>query len=413
VHVLILTQYYTPEPVPRPAELARGLADRGIRVSVLTGFPNYPSGDLYEGYRQQLVQREVVDGIPVTRIPLFADHSKNALLRALNLLSFAATASLLGPLVTDDIDVVFVFAGGLPMGIPAWVIGALKNVPFVFAIHDIWPETLVATGMLKNPLALRALSILEQFVYRKSAAIGLLTNGFRDNLVRKGVRTDKLNVISNWVDGKTYRVVPPDSTLAERTGMAGHFNVMFAGNMGFAQGLQTVIEAADLTRDVAGLQYVMVGDGIEKQRLEEEVAKRGLTNVRFLGRWPAEDMSALYAIADVLLCHLRRDPIYLLTVPSKTYTYLACGRPVLMAVGGEGRDLIDQTGSGLSCPSEDAQAMADVVRRFAAMTVEQRNAYGAAARRAYEELFRQEMLIGRYVKLFEDVIARRRSSRAS
>jgi colanic acid biosynthesis glycosyl transferase WcaI len=408
--ILILTQWYPPEPQRLLLELALSLRDAGHEVTVLTGFPNFPAGELYPGYRLRFYQREQIEGVPVIRVPLYPDHSRSAMKRALNIVSFAVAAAVLGPWLTPKVDVIHVIHPPLTIGLPAWVLSRLKRVPFVYEIQDMWPETLRSTGLVRSDRVLGCIGRLAKWVYRRAAAIREISPGFRDNLVAKGVPAEKIRVISNWVDTDFYRPLKPEPQLAERLALAGRFNIMFAGMMGPAQGLETVVEAAALLGDLPDVQFVLVGDGNDLPRLKQLAEQRNLTNVRFLGRFPPEDMPGLYALADVLLIHLRDDPLFRITIPHKTFAYMASEKPVLAAVEGDVADVIRSAQAGLTCPSGNPAALADAARRFHAMSPVERNAMAANGRSAACELFSRAVIAKQLVEMHQAVVDRRRKS---
>ena len=348
MRILILSQWYPPEPASIAHAMACDLVKQGHQVLSITGFPNYPSGKIYPGYRQRLWQREEIDGVPVLRLPLYLDRSRSGVRRALNFLSFAASTSLLSPAMCGPVDVMWVYHPPLTIGVPAWWIGLLLRVPFVYEIQDMWPETLVATGMVRSKTMLAMLGRLARFIYARAAAITVISPGFKCNLIAKGVPADKIHVIPNWADEALYRPMPPESTLAAEHGLAGQFNVVYAGNMGFAQALDTVIEAAQQLSDLPEVQFVFIGDGVDEARLRQMVAQRQVSNVRFLGRQPEERMLHFFALADLLLVHLKRDPLFEITIPSKTLAYMACSRPILMAVAGDAAGVVRDAGAGLT-----------------------------------------------------------------
>ena len=360
--VLILTQRYPPEPAVLLQELAQTLQGLGHQVIVLTGFPNYPSGRVYPGYRQSLWRRETLADVPVVRVPLYPDHGRSGMKRAVNYFSFALASSVLGPLLVSKPDVIFVYHPPLTVGLPAFWLSRLWRVPFVYQVQDMWPETLSATGMLTNKRVLNWIGNFARWVYSKAAALCAISPGFRQNLIAKGVSVDKVHTISNWIDTTFYRPVPRDAKLAMDLNLANKFNVMFAGNMGEAQGLQTVIEAAQLLHDLPDVQFVFVGDGIALPQLQEIVKQKNLTNVRFLGRYPESDMPALYSLADVLLVHLKDDPLFRITIPHKVFAYMASGKPILAAVAGDSAKIISDMGAGVPCTPESPAALASTVQ---------------------------------------------------
>lgn len=407
MRVLILTQWYPPEPALLLQELAQSLQARGHEVTVLTGFPNYPSGQLYPGYKLRLRQREILDGVPVVRVPLYTDHSRSGLRRAFNYVSFALSSAIFGPWGLQRPDVMFVYHPPLTIGLPAYVLSRLWCVPFVYQIQDMWPETLSATGMLDNPRLLGWIARFAGWVYRKAHTILVISPGFRRNLLEKGVPAEKIHVISNWVDPTTYYRAEPDRELAHRLGLDGRFNIMFAGNMGEAQGLETVIEAAGLLRDDPQIQFVLVGDGIALPRLQQLVEQQNLTNVRFLGRYPAHEMPRLYALADVLLVHLKDDPLFRITIPSKTLAYLGVGKPILAAVAGDVSDLIESIGAGVTCPPESPTALAAAVRTLQAMPADQRQVMGDKGALAAQTCYSRQLLTGEIERVLQKAVSSR------
>ncbi len=403
MRVLLLSQWWDPEPNFKGEALGAALVARGHEVTAITGFPNYPEGQIYPGYWQRLWQWEQREGVKVLRVPLYPDHSRSTAKRALNYLSFAATASLIGSTLCEAADVMWVYHPPLTVGIPACWISLLKHIPFIYGIHDMWPETVAASGMMANNTAIRWLDKLAQFIYRQAAAIIVVSPGFKSNLIAKGVSADKIHVIPNWADEDTYQPVPRDSSLGEQYSLSGRFNVMFAGNMGTAQALHIVLQSAALLQDLPGIQFVFIGDGIDLPKLKAETGRQGLRNVQFIEHQPAAAMPRFFAWADALLVQLRDDPLFYITIPSKTLAYLACGRPVLCAVPGDGADVVRKAGAGLICPPEDPQALAQAVRTLFAMPPDAREAMGQAGRKAFLQNYTRQVLIDRYEALFEDV----------
>lgn len=406
MRVLLLSQWYTPEPDIKVHLLAKGLAVRGHQVTVITGFPNYPQGRVYPGYRQRMWQWEKMSGVRVLRLPLYPSHDRSSVRRSLNYLSFAASASLLGPVLCGPVDVMWVYHPPLTVGIPAWWIGLLRRVPFVYEIQDMWPETLIVSGMMSDSVVIGWLKKLAQFVYRRAAAITVISPGFKRNLVGKGVPRDKIYITPNWADEDIYRPLPRDEALAAEYGLAGRFNVVYGGNIGAAQGLHNVIEAASLLLDIPEAQFVFIGDGVDQEPLQQMVRERGLDNVRFLGRQPAEEMPRFFSLADVLLVHLKRAPLFEITIPSKTLAYLACGRPILGVVAGDPADVIRKAGAGIISPQEGPAALAQAVRSLYAMPPAEREAMGQAGRRAFLAQYTRRILVDRYEALLKDVAQR-------
>jgi colanic acid biosynthesis glycosyl transferase WcaI len=408
MRVLVISQWYAPEPAFKAYPLSRDLVARGHQVTVVTGFPNYPQGRIYPGYRQRLWQWEQRDGVRVLRVPLYPSHDRSVLRRSLNYLSFALSASLIGPLLCGPADLMWVYHPPLTAGIPAWWIALLKRIPYIYGIHDMWPETVLATGMLPDGILIRWLNRLAQFIYRGADAIIVVSPGFKRNLVAKGVPEDKIRFLPNWADGNVYHPMPPDRALAKAYGLIDRFNIVYGGNIGAAQGLDNVLEAATLLQDLPVVQFVFIGDGVDKNRLEQRAQELGLANVRFLNLQPAKDMPRFYALADVLLVHLKRDPLFEITIPSKALAYLACGRPILGVVVGDAADVIREAGAGAICCQEDPAALAQAVRSLYAMPLAEREAMGRNGRQAFLASYTREKLVDQYEELFEEVTRKNR-----
>jgi glycosyltransferase involved in cell wall biosynthesis len=391
--ILILTQWYPPEPAILLQELAQTLQTKGHEITVLTGFPNYPSGKIYPGYRLRLFEREKLEGILVIRVPLYLNHSQSSIKRAVNYISFAVSCSILGFWLAPRPNVIFVYHPPLTIGLPAWMLSRLWGVQFVYQVQDMWPETLSATGMLKNRQLLLLVGRFARWVYSKAHSILVISSGFRKNLIDKGISPKKVCIISNWAEGEIAQRGVPDLSLAQRLGLAGRFNVMFAGNMGEAQGLETVLEAAKLLEDFPNIQFVFVGNGIALPRLIEMAKAQSLSNVRFLGRFHHDAMPGLYALADVLLVHLKDDPLFRITIPHKVLSYLGTGKPILAAVAGDAAELVGTSRAGIVCSPENPRALADAIRHMYAMPTGDRQAMGERGRKTAQTLYSRDELI--------------------
>ncbi len=411
MRVLLVSLFYDPEPNFKAGPLGFSLAARGHEVTALTGFPSYPHGRIYPGYHQRLWQFERRDGVRVLRVPLYPDHSRSAFRRALHYLSFAGSATLLGSVFCRDADVMWVYHPPLTAAIPAWWIGLLRQVPFVLEVQDIWPDTISVTGMVSNQRLLSWIGRLADFFYRRAAAIIVISHGFKSHLVARGIPSGKIHVIPNWADEDVYRPVPPVPDLEGAYGMTGRFNVIYAGNIGPAQALQTVLDAAVLLQDLPAVQFVLIGEGMDREDLKKQAQARGLENVRFLAHQPAERMPHFYAQADALLVHLKRDPLYEITIPSKILAYMACGRPILCAVGGDAADVVVQAGAGVVCPPQDPAKLANAVRRLVAMPPQAREALGRAGRRTFLDRYTRRALVDRYEGVLKGVIEQKSGHR--
>jgi lipopolysaccharide/colanic/teichoic acid biosynthesis glycosyltransferase/UDP-N-acetylglucosamine:LPS N-acetylglucosamine transferase len=382
---------------------AQELRRQGHLVEVLTGFPNYPGGKVYPNYRIRPFQRETMDGIPVLRVPLYPSHDGSGAKRALNYLSFAAAASV-GTLFVTRPDVAYVYHPPATVSLPAVILKALRGIPFVYDIQDLWPDTLAATGMMENAAILRGLGSWMDRVYQQASHIAVLSNGFKQRLVKRGVPERKVTVIPNWTDEGQINLAMPEPACAHELGFEGHFNVVFAGTMGKAQALDTVLEAADILRDAQPTaQFVMIGGGVEVERLQTEAQRKGLTNVVFLPRRPPSEIGEVLNLADALLVHLKDDPLFAITIPSKTQTYLMVGKPILMGVRGDAAQMVEDARAGYAFEPQQPQALADAVERLINMSAIEREQMGALGQEYYWKSLSLEVGVRKFIQMFEMV----------
>jgi colanic acid biosynthesis glycosyl transferase WcaI len=396
--ILIITQWFEPEPIFKGLLFARELVARGHEVEVLTGFPNYPGGKVYPGYRVRPWMREQIEGIDVLRVALYPSHNTNGLARAFNYLSFGASAALIGTALVKKPDVICVYHPPITVGLAGAVIGFLRGAPFIYDINDLWPDTVAATGMVKNQTALGWLSRACDFVYRRAARIVVVSPGFQAKLADRGVPAAKIDLIYNWCDAAA---LEPASSPIEPLGEPGRFSILFAGTMGLAQDLDSVLAAAKIcSTTVPQAQFFFIGGGIERKRLEQSSVDMGLTNVRFLPRQPMAQMGTILAGADVLLVHLKDDPLFRITIPSKTQAYLSVGKPILMGVHGDAADLVKRSRSGILCEPGNPESIADAVRQLAESSSDQLAAMGQRGR----EFYKSELSVSVGVDRFDAVL---------
>jgi colanic acid biosynthesis glycosyl transferase WcaI len=402
MNILILTQYHHPEPVPKTHELATSLAARGHNVQVITGFPNYPSGRRYPGYPLRPWRRERIDGVEITRLAMYSNHSSRALLRILNILSFTLAATLFAPFLARRVDVIYVFHPPPTLGIPAVLLARLRRVRILYALHDLWPETVQASGMLKNSVLVSVLRRLELWVYSQVDMLGVITEGFRRHLVAKGVEPQRIVLLPHWADERIFRPVSADPSLRAELGGGAAFLVVFAGNIGKVQALDTVIDAARLLRNERDIAFTFIGDGVERERLQDRIRAEALNNVQFFGARSVHEMASVSAVADAMLVTLAEGESLRLTIPSKLFSALACGRPIIASADGDTADLVNRLGVGVAAAAADASALAASVLELRNRSAEELEAVGRRARAAFEREFSMSLLVGRH----EEVLLR-------
>jgi glycosyltransferase involved in cell wall biosynthesis len=405
MRILILSQWFEPEPTFKGLPFARELAARGHDVEVLTGFPNYPGGKIYPGYRIRPWVREQIEGISILRVALYPSHDKSAFGRVLNYTSFAISAALIGTALIRKPDVVYVYHPPATIGFAATVIGFFRKVPFVYDIQDLWPDTVALSGMMSSPAALTLLGKWCKFVYRRARHIVVLSPGFKHQLVRRGVPLEKVDVIYNWCDEAAMRRSTDAAEARKRLGVNGDFAVMFAGTMGQGQALDTVLSAAEIcVRTGVRAQFLFVGGGVDRERLEEKSRRMSLPNVRFYPLQRMGDMANLLAGADALLVHLRDEPLFRITIPSKTQAYLAAGKPIIMGVRGDAAELVRRSGAGVVCEPENAESLVKAVTHLARLDAAERLALGDAGRRLYDQELSLRIGVSKFEQIFRKVV---------
>lgn len=408
MNILFLTQFYWPEVRTAPinlAAMANDLQTKGHKVMVITGFPNHPLGRIYEGYKIQPWQWDDVRGVKVLRLPLYPDHSRSLARRMLNYGSFALSAATLGSFLSYNFkpDIMFTYFAPLTVGAPAAILSLLHRIPMVYWITDLWPENLHAGGARIGPGMYRTIRKVEDWGYRQAKTICVDSPGFKHNLIEKGVPSHKIHVVVEWADEDLFFPTKYDENLAQQFGLAGKFNIIYGGTLGPVQGLGTVIDAARLLQDLENMQFVFIGDGNDEENLKRQVSEYALQNVRFIPRQPPEDIHRFFALADVLLVHLKRKPIFELQLPSKIIAYLACGRPILCAMSGSAAKIVHDAGAGVFCRSEDPQAMAEQVRTLYAMSKSEREAMGQRGRQTHLHNYTRTVQVNRIEEILKRV----------
>jgi len=403
VHVLIVSQYFWPESF-RINEVVRSLVDKGVEVDVLTAKPNYPEGAFFPGYRAWGCQTESFMGAMVYRLPLFARGRSSALWLALNYLSFVFSGLFFAPwmLWQRRYDVVFVYATSpILQAIPALFIGWLKRLKVIVWVQDLWPESLQATGYIRNQLVLGCVAQVVRFIYRHSDLLLVQSKGFEKHVLAmapgKSVIYYPNSVESIFCD-------PLDVSLPVVSPLDDGFSVLFAGNVGAAQAVEVIVEAADLLRDHPVIRFVVFGHGSRWGWMREQVMLRGLTNLHLVGRYPLEVMPGLMQKASALLVSLADQPIFEATVPNKVQAYMAAGRPILACLNGEAARLVADANAGLTVPAEDAQGLTTAVLRLYQMSAEDRTVLGANGRRYFKEHFDHDHLMDELINHFSSLM---------
>lgn len=388
----MLTQWYDPEPGPAaiPGVLARELTGLGHEVSVLTGFPNYPTGQLYPGYRQRRVHRTRQDGVALARVALYPNHSRSAAGRVANYASFAVSAAVSGRAALQGVDGIWVYSSPPTVTLPLLAHSRRGRVPYFLHVQDLWPDSLTSSGMLPGGAlggaAERMARRVVQHAECRAAVIGVLSASVRDLLLERNPRLSPDRIVHAPNPTDEHLFVPQDTLTGPPPDVpwpTDGFTVLYVGAIGAAQGLDTVLDAAHLLRDTPA-RIVLVGDGTERERLLRRVRDEGLDRVELPGRIGKEEVPAVMRHGSVHLVSLGTEEFLRFTVPSKLASLLASGVPVLGHLTGDGATLVRDAGAGVAVPSGDAAALADAVRRLSLTAPGELAAMGRSGRRYYE-----------------------------
>jgi len=404
MNLLIITNHFWPENF-RINDLALGLIKRGHRVTVLSGVPDYPEGRFFPGYGIFKRRQEDYQGIKIRRVPLVPRGRGGKLRLALNYLSFALCGCLLAPIYCPgSFDLILVFeTSPVTVGLPALVLKRLRNIPIMFWVQDLWPESLSATGAVSSSLLLGLVGLVVHLIYRSSDLILAQSRAFFPSIEKYGGSGEKIVYFPNSAED-FYRPVKVEARAPERALLSRGFNLMFAGNIGAAQDFETILSAAELLKDRRDLHWVILGDGRRRVWVEDQVQARGLSGtVHLLGRYPPEAMPRFFALADALLVTLKKEPIFALTIPSKVQSYLASGKPVIASLDGEGARVVQEAGAGLTGSAGDPEALADNVLALYRLSESLRRAMGLRGRGYFEQHFEREMLLDRLEELMQEV----------
>ncbi|MCG7506268.1 glycosyltransferase family 4 protein [Mesorhizobium retamae] len=403
MRILVMTQFFWPETF-RVNDLVEELIARGHDVTILTGLPNYPDGDIFEEYRREPQRFSKFHGAPVLRVPVIGrGRSSKRLL--LNYLSYVLSASTLGVwrLRRHKFDAIFVsMSSPITAVLPAILQRRLKRAKLIVWVLDLWPETLSAVDVVRSPVILGWIGRLVSYIYRRTDHILVQSKAFFPNIERYGGQEAKVDYFPAWAE-PIFEVDPAFVEKApEMMPYQDTFNVLFAGNIGEAQDFPAILDAVEKLRNHTYIRFFVLGDGRAVDWLKKEIVQRGLDErIILLGRYPIERMPSFFRAADALLVSLKAAPIFSMTIPGKVQSYMAAGVPLLGMLDGEGARVINEAGAGLTCAAGDAEGLATLAQELSALSIADRRSMGEKARAYCRREFDRETL----VSLFETWLA--------
>ena len=363
-HILIISRYYPPEIAVSGvciSEMAKRLVTLGNQVTVLTTVPNYPVGIVPLEYRGHIIQNEVLDGVHVIRVWSYITPNNGFFRRILAQLSFGCIAPFVGWKEVGCPDVILVSSPPLFNVIAGRLLAWLKRRPLIVRIADIWPESAIQLGVLRNGILIRLAEWLEWSTYQRASFVWVVTQGIQNTLIQRGLSPEHILLLTNGVDCTKFSPLPKLQARAE-LGWDDRFTALYAGGHGISHGLTTLLDAAKLVLNQDDIHIVLVGDGAAKAELRAQAQKLGLTNVTFLDAQPHDRMPLLLAAADTCLVHMRKLPLFQGTLPIKMYEGMACARPIVLAVDGEARKLVEQDArAAIYVEPENSTALASAI----------------------------------------------------
>lgn len=386
MRILIITNLFQPEPTHlKGVAYAKELQRRGHDTHVLTGFPHYPGGTLYPGYRMRWTMHEVLDGVPVTRVAMYPSHDGSAVRRSLNYISIGISQAMHVLRMKERFDVCHICMGPITLMWPARVLRLVQGTRVVADVQDIWPESVADSGMLKSGLALRILKKICLWAYRTADRIIVLSPGYKRLLSDRGIDPERVEVVYNWCDESPSATAATDE-LPSGILDAHRFNVVYAGNLGKLQGLDTILDTAQLlAAEGCSARFVLIGGGVEFEKIHDRIQNERISNTVLRPRMPLAQVNRILGRADLLLIHLIRSPLSSIAIPQKLQAYLSTGRPILLAAEGDVLDLFKRAGAGPACEPQNPKAMAAAISEFMELSVAQREELGRRGRQFYRD----------------------------
>lgn len=401
--ILVVSQYFWPESF-RVNDLCLGLIERGHVVTVLTSKPNYPKGDFYDGYTMFNNSEETWEGIKIIRSAIIRRKKGKALQLMINYLSFVFFGSIKAYFMKGQFDKILVYGlSPVTVGYPAIVAKRKFKIPIYFIVQDLWPESIAAASGLKNKHVLKVMNDVTKYIYKNSTQILVQSKAFIPYILDQGVASDKIIYYPNSAENY-YKIVKPDDKYKIKFPNNEGLNLLFAGNIGEAQSFDTLIKAALIIKEKNILvNWVILGDGRLKEYVKSRIESLGLQDTFVLiGSYPPKEMSSFFACADALLVSLKNNPIFSYTIPCKIQSYMACGKPILASLDGEGAKVVSEAEAGFSSPAEDAVALVDNIIRFSGLTENERIKLGENAKNFFDKEFEREFLLTKLEEILKN-----------
>lgn len=401
MRILIVTQYFWPENF-KINDVALALKERGHEVLVLTGKPNYPNGKFSTGYTFFNKRIEFWNGIKIYRSPIIPRGKGKGIQLFVNYISFSIFASVKLLFIKNKFDKIFVYEPSpITVGIPGIVAKYKFKAPLYFWAQDLWPESISAAGGINNKSVITVLDWLTRFIYKHSKKVLVQSKAFIPYILNQNIEKDKLVYYPNSTENY-YQELSTDQELLKT--LPKGIKLMFAGNIGEAQSFDTLLQAASiLQKELIDVKWIVLGDGRMKDYVNQKIKELNLEdNFFLLGAFPSTEMPKYFSCADALIVSLKKDPIFALTIPSKIQSYLACGKPIITSLDGEGSKIIEEANAGLTSPSEDYMGLVANIKKFLILSKEEQKTLGQNGRAYFNIEFEREILVDKLEEIFNN-----------
>ena len=399
MNILVVSQYFYPENF-KINDLIFSLKKRGHEITLLTGKPNYSKTHFFDGYGWKSDDFETINNIPVHRANLFSRRNGGAFRLFLNYISFAFLASLKVRKIKGSFDAIFVYqTSPVTVGIPAIFAKIFFKSPIYFWVQDLWPESLAAAGGIKNKFILGFFNLLTKWIYNHSKKVLIQSDGFREYILNQGIPNDKIIYYPNPTEDfyKPLHEVKEYQEFFQNE----FYNIVFAGNIGEAQSFKTIIEAINKIKELP-VKVIVLGDGRYKETALSRIKEKGLeSHFNFLGSFSPTEMPKFFSHADALLVSLKKEKIFSLTIPAKIQSYLACGKPIIASIDGEGAKIVNDANCGVTSPAEDSLKLSEGIKELMALDKSKRSEMGDNARTYYEKEFDRDNLLEKLESIFK------------
>lgn len=406
IRITLITEYFPPEigaGSTRAYENSINWLKRGAQVTVVTGFPDYPDGKIPEKYHGYKFLRENIDGINVIRTFTITAPNKGYFKRIISFISFLFSSSIQGAYSLGKQDIIIATSPPFLVGVSGYIVSMIKKLPLIFEVRDIWPESIIQLGLIKNKFIIKFLELIEAKLYKHSRRIVSVTDSYVDIISKKGIPSSKISVIKNGVNIDFFSPMSKDINLLEKLGCTDKLVISYIGTIGLSHSLDRILLVAQTLSHVEDICFLFVGDGAEKENLVTQANQLKINNVKFVPPVPKEKLISYYSISDILLVPLKNIPLFRNVIPSKIFEIMAMQKPMILSVDGEARKIVEEAGAGFFVQPESVKALTDVIIKLK-REPQLRAQLGANGRKYVKDKFDREKLAAEYLKIIMETI---------